>query len=242
MMKLRNVLMPLSLASSALAVAILAGGCEKKQEPKPQATGSVGMGLNSEGGLPPAVSLSELTLHSKVQFPEDQLPDSLEVARAIAKLASAIAAGSADELKSMITPRDAAVLDLLVESGAWKRQADDVKSVRVCVINAAGEKPLQVGLGVENSLGAFLLGWEGTGDEASMIFGNLAIEPRTASTAKDLDKADLVLRALPGGLPEPKEDVRVADETKKKDDDEKPKTKPKKKSDPPPGTLTPDPF
>jgi hypothetical protein len=162
------------------------------------------------------------------------MPSSEDAARVIADLAAAIASGSADALQAMASPRDQTVLGMLVQNGQWKRQADAVKVVRVCVVNEPSGGGFQVGFGVEDAAGAFLMGWEATGGGASWTVSNMPIEPRLASTAAGLDGAELKLLALPSGLPAPTESMTPVEEKKEESEEKK---APRKTSSPPPGTL-----
>lgn len=223
------------LVIAALIASI--GACGKKEEAKPQNKGSGGM--TSVADAPARASASNLKMHPKVQFPDERLPNSPEAAQAIADLASAIAGGSADGLGALVSPADRLVLEMLVSSGEWKRRSDAVKVVRVCVYQEPTTGTLQVGLGVENDEGAFLMGWGGTGSADKWTFANLPIEPRLASEAVGLDGAELKMLGLPSGLPAADATIKPAEE--KKEGEEK-KNKPKAPPKPKPGTLTPDRF
>ncbi|MBL8746669.1 MAG: hypothetical protein JNK58_09980 [Phycisphaerae bacterium] len=213
-------------------------GCGEKEAPKPQPRSSGGM--TSVAEAPRRVAASELKLHPKVQFPEDRLPESPEMAQAIADLAAAIAGGSADKLESMVAPSDRLVLNMLVSSGEWKRRSDAVKVVRVCVVNQAPDAPMQVGFGVEDAGGAFLMGWSGTPQGDSWTFSNMPIEPRLASASAGLDGAELKLLALPVGLPAADKSMKPAEEKKEGVEEKKKKPKPAPASRP--GGLGPDRF
>lgn len=224
---------------ACLCAAVALGACDKKKSPKQTSTSSGGGGMTAVVDTRPSVSLSSLSLHPKVQFPEERLPGSQAQAEAIARLASAIAGGTADGLEALITPRDQLVLSMLVKSGEWKRRADAISVVRVCVINEPESGPFQVGLGIEDSAGAFLMGWQAEGDDSSWRFATMPIEARVASRAIGLDGAEMRLLELPTGAPAAST-MMVADEEKKPE--EKKKKKPAPAPSSAPGTLKPDRF
>lgn len=225
-----------ALLTASLLVTL--GACGKKEEAKPKSSGSGGM--RSVESAPARASASNLRMHPKVQFPDERLPNSQEAAQAIADLASAIASGSADGLDALVSPADRLVLDMLVSSGEWKRRSDAVKVVRVCVYQEPTTGTLQVGLGVENDEGAFLMGWGGTGVADKWSFANLPIEPRLAQEAVGLDGAELKMLGLPSGIPAPDSTIKP-DDAKKEGGEEK-KNKPKAPPKPKPGGLIPDRF
>lgn len=210
-------------------------GCGEKEAPKPKNSGG---GMAAPADPKPRASAASIKTHPKVQFPDERMPDSPEMAQAIADLAAAIASGSADGLKAIASPADRLVLEMLVASGEWKRRSDAVKVVRVCVINQPVDGPMQVGLGVQDSSGAFLMGWTGADAGGAWSFANMPIEPRVAADALALDGAELKILALPQGLPAADTMMKPAEEKKegeeKKDKPKAPKSKP--------GTLTPDRF
>lgn len=233
-------LRPALLLASVVALAALSG-CGEKPASKPQPKSAGGMVSSVE--TKSRASAADLKLHPKVQFPEDRMPESPEMAKAIADLAAAIAGGSADGLQAMVAPADRLVLNMLVASGEWKRRSDAVKVVRVCVLNEPSGGAMQVGFGVEDAGGAFLMGWAGNPQGEAWTFSNMPIEPRLASAAVGLDGAELKLLALPSGLPVPDVTMKPAEEEKDGDEGEK---KEKKKTPPPPksspGGLKPDRF
>jgi hypothetical protein len=217
------------LARAALVgmLVLMSAACGKKETKKPQASTPSGGGMVSSVPEDRGVTLTGVKLHAKVQFPEERLPTTQERADAIAGLASSIAGGSADALQSLIAERDKLVLDMLVKSGQWKRQADAVRVVRVCVINESSPGVFQVGLGVENAGGAFLMGWDAVESAGAWSFSNMAIEPRFASSAGGLDGSELKILDLPAGLP--KSDVSIRPQEEEKDGGEE-KKKPRPRS------------
>lgn len=235
MMNPRDAVRP---AWICLAIGLAAGaGCEKKETTSSQRGGSQGMAVRSP--VAPRVNISDLRLHPKVQFPEERIPADPEEAQAVADLASAVASGDADALRALVSPVDATVLGMLVDSGQWSRQVEATQVVRVCVINHPADGSWQVGLGVQDSLGAFLMGWEASGSGRPWTFASLPIEPRLASSAVELDGVELKLLGLPAaraaderGL-RPTEQKREGDEKKSEIDPTKP---------PSPGGLTPDKY
>lgn len=205
----------LLLASVACAGLMVSAGCEKKEE-KTQ---------NAPAPAPPPpppkprVSLEGLKLHPKFQFPDDRLPGSQEVAGAIAAFGSSIASGDHAAMKPMLSPSDQSVLATLVQQGDWKTQNDALSVVRVCVINEISSGTFQVGFGVQDEQGAFLLAWEATGEGSSWTYRGLAIEPRFGQSAAELDGAQIVLLGMPSPKAEPAKGLaptaqKVKDESK----------------------------
>lgn len=229
---------PVRPALVCLAVGLAAvAACEKKESASSQRGGSQGMAVRAP--VAPRASVGDLRLHPKVQFPEERLPEDPEGAQAVADLASAVASGDANALRALLSPSDATVLGMLVESGQWTRQADATQVVRVCVINHPADGSWQVGLGVQDSLGAFLMGWEASTGGDPWTFASLPIEPRFAQSAVELDGAELKLLAMPAARPVVDPGLRPA-EQKKGEDDKKSEADPGKP--PTPGGLSPDKF
>ena len=215
----------------ALAGALV--GCGEKQEAKPAPKPAAEAPSPKPRQVASEASLDQVKKHPKVQFAELTLPESQAALNAIAALASAIAAGDSATMSQLISPRDQAVLKALVEQGEWQRQADATKLVRITTISSTSESNLQVGVAIEDDLGAFLTGWEATGSGDAWTFSGLAIESLSAAKAVELDGVALTLLALPAGNP-----VTVAaltpeskaDDKKDDEKDEKKKSKPKKRS------------
>lgn len=213
-------------AAGAALVLVLGGplaSCEKKAPP-PKAAPTV----SSAPAPKPRATLDGVKLGPKVEFPEDRLPTSQEAVHAIVTLANAITGASPDLLSSMITARDNAVLDMLIQQGEWQKQIDATKVLRVCVVNEPSANVFQVGLGVQDQIGAFISAWEATASGDKWVFSNMAIEPRLASTAEELDGAELKVMALPTGKPVPETGLAP---TEQKNKDENAKEKPKPGSD-----------
>lgn len=145
----------------------------------------------------PAASLAGVKLHPKVQFPKERLPSTQEATDAVAAFASALAGGDHAAFASMLAPLDRAVLNPLVAGGEWRRLTDAIKVVRVCVISEPSAAAIQVGLGIEDESGAFLSAWEGTPGTGGYLFTAMAVEPKTAARAVELDGAALNLREAP---------------------------------------------
>lgn len=177
------------VGASALALGV--AGCSKKEDnAKPRQQ------VAAAPPPRPRVSLESIKMDPKVQFPEERTPTNQEIAQAVAELASALASGNHERLTAMVSPRDQVVLEGLVGHGDWKKQTEAIQAVRVCVINEnAGA--VQVGLGVQDRLGAFVSAWEATGAAGSWKFSGLAIEPKFAATAKELDGVSLTPPKLP---------------------------------------------
>jgi len=151
----------------------------------------------AEPDEPERVSLATLDLPESVDFPAVNAPTSLSIAESVAQLASAIASGDSRSLHTMLDEPGQAILDRLVESGAWEETTESISSVRVCSLDE-GANAIRVGLGVENQDGAYLLGWEGRRLGSGWTFGGIALEtPAMADTAAQLDGASLAARPVP---------------------------------------------
>ncbi len=146
--------------------------------------------------------MAELDIDPRVQFPEQRAPATRELAQAVADLASAIAAGDADRLRQLVDAPTEAVLDELVESGAWEEETGDIEVVRV--VNLESEEGVaKVGFAVQDPRGAYLLGWEGSELRGGWVFTGFAVDGAPeAARAAELDGAALVEAALPEPGPE----------------------------------------
>lgn len=185
----------LALASASLAALLGCGGSESSSSQNaPQQSAPPPRAYEPP---PPASSLAGVTLHEKVQFPRERLPSTQEATDAVAAFASALASGDHAEFASMLAPVDRAVLNPLVASGEWRRLTDAITVVRVCVVSEPSAGAVQLGLGIEDAQGAFLSAWEGTPSTQGFLFTALAVEPKTASKASDLDGSALNQREAP---------------------------------------------
>ncbi len=191
----RRIVAALLFALPVIALAGL-GGCEKSASPQAQRPSNAGGGTAAEYTPRQAVSLANLKLDRKVQFPEDRMPSSQEVADAVGAFATAIAAGDDRKFATMLAPRDKALLDVIVGSGRWSEQAAHIKTVRICALSET-DKGFQCGIGVQDSIGAYLLGWEAAPGGEGFLFSAIAIEPKFAEDVKQLDGASLALAKLP---------------------------------------------
>jgi|GEM_PF-4361825 len=142
-------------------------------------------------------ALKGLDLDPKVSFPKINEPTSRDVAGAVAALAAAIAEGDSRALHPMLDEPNQAILDELVESGVWQSSTESITKVRVCTLEEDGET-LNVGLGIEDEDGAYLLGWTGKHVGGGWLFSGIALDtPAEAMTAVELDGGSLASRDLP---------------------------------------------
>lgn len=184
---------PLTLAALAGAIALGAvAGCEKKAPPPPPV-------VTSTAPPAPTWSLEDIDMDARVQFPEGKVPSSLELAEAVAALASAIASGDEKGMSEVLDATDREVLRDLVGSGEWKSGTSGIEAVRVCVLSEGDDKKsATLGLGVQDKDGAFMLAW--TGREAgTWRFQGMAIMPLLADRVAMLDDQALLEPSLEFG-------------------------------------------
>jgi len=146
--------------------------------------------------IAPQWSLADITMDQRVQFPEERLPASRDVAQAVADFASALVAGQTDRLRAMLTGRDQALVETLLKEGAWAGDAKGLPAVRVSVLEETGEG-FRLGLSIQDDLGAYLTAWEGTGTGGAWVLSGIAIEPVLAERLTDLDGSGLIAPQLP---------------------------------------------
>ena len=174
-----------ALLGVALACAAGLSGCS--EEPEPQQT------RVAAPPPPPQVTLADLTIDPRVQFPEERWPSTPELAQAVASLASGIAAGDREMIAARLAPESEAILDLLASSGDWDRATSDIEIVRVCILNESSDgATVELGLGVQDEAGAYLLAWEGRDESGEWRFAGVEAELVTAPTALGLDTAEIM--------------------------------------------------
>lgn len=118
---------------------------------------------------PPADPADALfDLDPGVQFPQENLPGTLEAAEAIVAFANAFGAGERDAVLRMLTPASRADLQALIPPREWADQFEHVEAIRICIVEDLGST-VRVGIGVQEPDGAYLLGWRAlrNGDEWS---------------------------------------------------------------------------
>lgn len=201
----------LLLLTGAAAMCLALTGCEDKSTLSKgkgfeQPTQTVEAAAPAEESAPPreeerqapAVdALAGLDLNPKVEFPEFAEPSSKDIAEAVAELAGAIVEGDSRKLHQMLDTPNQAILDELVESGAWQDSTDSITNIRVCSLEEDGHS-IRVGLGVEDRDGAFLLGWSGERVGGGWLFSGIALDtPASALIASELDGGSLAARDIP---------------------------------------------
>lgn len=191
---------PAALLLIGLVAASTFAGCKKKAEQSSLHTPRQTTTQSSVAVRPTRLRPEDLALAPGVQFPAERVPDDEASARAVASLASAIASGDAATLRGMLDSPDAAVLDQLVASGQWAQSAEAISVVRVSVLEGTDAK-IQVGLGIQDDRGAYLLGWEGAPARGGWQFHALPVKSPQAARASDLDGASLTELDIP--TPEP---------------------------------------
>lgn len=198
-------------AATAVALSIVVGCSKEESKQAQRSPDSGGGGMSApDNSSRQGVTLANLKLDKKVQFPEERAPSSQEAAVAIGAFASALASGNDQQMATLMGARDKALLDVMVQSGQWTEQARQIKTVRICSLTET-DSGLQVGLGVQDALGAYLLGWEATPEGAGFVFSGMAIEPKFAEDVKQLDGASLSLAKLPEPKAAPAAKVAVDD-------------------------------
>lgn len=144
---------------------------------------------------PPPDPWEGITLAAKVEFPKEKGPSDGNLLRATVDLANALAKGDEAAMMPLLSRRDQSVLKDLAERGEWKTQTANLELVRVCALNVEDGKA-KLGLGVQDKAGAYLLAFEGENAGGSWTFSGLAIEPKTARAAADLDGVELNIRPI----------------------------------------------
>ncbi len=164
----------------------LLSGCSKEEQKAPAPIKQTYTAPEPEVG-----PLDEIDLDSRVEFPEDRAPQNREAAVAVAGLASAIASGDSDGLGVWLSPGFMPVLSDLVDDGSWNSSTGEIEVVRVCSLDH-DEDHMRLALGIQDSEGAYLLGWDGSLKGTRWRFEPIAIESQYAMAASDLDDAPLI--------------------------------------------------
>ncbi len=159
-------------------------GCGKKEEAAPQASAPVVARVEDP--------MEGIELHAKVQWPDKYRASSAAQAQAIAALANAIAGGDAEKAKGVLDAADRELLSDMIALGEWTSQTGGIDAVRVCVLKESDDKTqLTLGLGVQDSLGAYVLAWKAPLGAEGVTFSGMAIQPVTAASVAMLDDAEL---------------------------------------------------
>jgi len=179
--------------TAAMAAASLVTGCgkEKEEAPAPVAT--------SAPAPEPVVSpLEGLRMDPRVQFPQERSPSTRELAEAIAKLATALVKGDATGAQSVLNTDAAGLVDEMVTSGEWKKGTTGIEAVRVCVLTEQTDaQTATVGLGIQDSSGAYLLAWKGMGADGLWKFSPMPVDDTFATQVALLDGSAITSRTLP---------------------------------------------
>lgn len=182
------------MAASAPLALLSCGGGEQESSPNTQTTRRAP--VDQPPPQPEPVSVANLTMHERVEFPQEHAPADRSLAQSIADFASALASGDAEAMQGLLDEAGAAVLEDLRQRDAWEAETDSIERVRIVSVNDSGGTA-QIGLGVLDDEGAYLLGWEAAQIGGGWTFSGLAIEPQTALTLAELDGAPLTVRMLP---------------------------------------------
>ncbi|MFG0257762.1 MAG: hypothetical protein ACF8GE_07675 [Phycisphaerales bacterium JB043] len=162
---------------------------------------------------------AELDLASGVTFPDSYRPSDDILTESIATLANSLITGDVQSMSSVLSEESQSVLDTLVENGLWSNATDTIEAIRVVSMDDSSPTP-RFGLAIQEADIAYLLAWEGRSNANAWTFTGLAIEPRTARTAEELDGAIIALRAIPTAAPEPEPvDPRANDPRREQNDD-----------------------
>lgn len=167
-----------------LAAGSVLPGCGKKEEAAPQTAAPVTAKIEDP--------MEGIDLHAKVQWPDKYRPSTAAQAQAIAALANALASGDAEKAKGVLDGADRDLLNDMIALGEWASQTGGIDAVRVCVLKEADDKThLTLGLGVQDSLGAYMLAWKAPLAGDAVVFSGMAIQPVTAASVAMLDDAEL---------------------------------------------------
>ncbi len=175
------------LSLAAVAAMLVLAGCPKEEAPVAAPVVSA--------PPPPPDPWEGITLAAKVEFPKEKGPSDANLLRAAVDLANALAKGDDAAMMPLLSRRDQSVLKDLAERGEWKTQTANLELVRVCALSVEDGKA-KLGLGVQDKAGAYLLAFEGENAGGSWTFSGLAIEPKTARAAADLDGVELKVRPI----------------------------------------------
>ena len=178
----------------ALAATVSCGGGEEESGKRTSVT-------SVAPPPPPASPLEQINLDRRVEFPESQEPSTVDIAQAVADFAAVFAKSDASSARRMMMPADQAVLDQLVERGAWSDSASEVEIVRVVSLTEKSNGQVEIGLAVQQPSGAYLIGWRGENTGGGWSFTALPLETKAESSAKALDGVDLDgLKTVASGL------------------------------------------
>lgn len=124
----------------------------------------------------------------RVAFPQEKAPTDAQLARAVIRLADAIARGDAEALRPQLTEDAAAVLTELESSGAWAEATRSIEQVRVVDLG-----PEQVTLAVQRPGSAYPLRWAVHSSDGPIRFGGAPVDDVVLQRASQFDL----------GVPEP---------------------------------------
>ena len=179
------------LALGLLAFPLGLAGCGKEEAKKSQQT-------YVPPPPPPLAPLEGLEMDPRVQFPQSREPSSRGLAEGIAQLASSLVSGDEASMAEVLDENGNMVLNALVDSGAWKKESSEIEAVRVCVLSE-GENgaQCQLGLGVQDKNGAYLLAWSGQRTGDVWVFSPEPLEYTEGEQLAALDNAAIVAPTLP---------------------------------------------
>jgi len=173
----------LTLSLGAVAgCGLLLAGCSEKPEEQTQAP-------VAPAPAPKVYPLEEIDLDPRVQFPQEKEPSTVELAQAVADLGAAIANGDSDLFAELVQREDREILGWLVEHEKWP-EGSGIELVRVCVLNET-DSGVELGLGVQDSEGAFLLGWRGVQSDNDWTFSAAPVAYEPADRVAELDAPSL---------------------------------------------------
>jgi hypothetical protein len=142
--------------------------------------------------------LEDLGMDPRVQFPEAREPSTREIAEAIAEFASALVQGDDSTMSAMLDESGREVLSLLKSEDQWKDATSRIETVRVCTLTQSDDA-FEVGLGVQDPDGAYLLAWKASRGSEGFTFAPMAVEYQRQESVAMLDNSSLA----PPSLPEP---------------------------------------
>lgn len=167
--------------TAALAAACVAAGCSKPPPPPPPAPVQ-----HTPAPRPVEVDglLQAMQADSRVQFPQEQAPENEELARAVIRLADALAKGDSETFRSLLDRPSQAVLDDLLGTGEWYEATAKIEAVRVVKLDE-GTGALQVA--VQEPGRAYLLAWTAMPAFESFVFAASPAPGGTRARASDWD-------------------------------------------------------
>jgi len=151
----------------------------------------------------------------RVAFPQEKAPTDAQLARAVIRLADAIARGDADALRPQLTEDAAATLAELESSGAWAESTASIEQVRVVDLG-----PEQVTLAVQKPGSAYPLRWAVHTGSGSIRFGGAPVDDVVLQRASQFDAGVPERSSAQAAIPVAAQTAPAASNTESPESDE----------------------